>query len=156
MITMKQMTIAVALFLILGVSPYLYSHCQVPCGIFDDPARITLIAEHITTIEKAMTQIETLSKETPVNYNQIIRWVTNKEKHAEELSDIVTYYFMAQRIKPVEKSETALYTVYQEQLELLHHLLVYTMKAKQSTDTKIIVKLRELLKAFEKSYLKKE
>ena len=30
----------------------------------------------------------------------MVRWVVNKEVHADELSDIVTYYFMAQRIKP--------------------------------------------------------
>jgi len=29
-----------------------YSHCQVPCGIYGDDTRFTLIGEHITTIEK--------------------------------------------------------------------------------------------------------
>jgi len=38
-----------------------YSHCQIPCGIYDDEARFTEIAEHITTIEKSMKEIESLS-----------------------------------------------------------------------------------------------
>jgi nickel superoxide dismutase len=130
----------------------LFGHCQVPCGIYDDQMRIKLMAEHITTIEKAMKQIKELSKKTPVNYNQIVRWVVNKEKHAEEIDSIVTYYFLTQRVKPAKKADAAQYTKYQQQLELLHQLLFYTMKAKQSVDETLIPKLRETLKKFENLY----
>jgi nickel superoxide dismutase len=143
--------VPVLLFL-FAVPVSLWSHCQVPCGIYDDKARIKMIAEHITTMEKAMKQVIELSKESKPNYNQIVRWVTNKEKHGEELSDIVTYYFMAQRIKPTDKKDTAKYGEYQKRLELLHHMLVYTMKAKQSVDLSVIGKLRSLLEEFSKSY----
>ena len=138
--------------LVLGMGRLLHAHCQVPCGIYDDEMRVKMIAEHITTIEKAMNQVMELSKEKTPNYNQIVRWVMNKEKHAEELSNIVTYYFMAQRLKPVPASDEKAYSVYREQLELLHHILVYTMKAKQTTDLANIEKLRELLKKFETAY----
>ena len=33
------------------------AHCQIPCGIYDDAARITMMEEHVTTIEKSMKQI---------------------------------------------------------------------------------------------------
>jgi nickel superoxide dismutase len=135
---------------------FLSAHCQVPCGIYDDQARIKMIAEHITTIEKAMNQVIELSKEKTPNYNQIVRWIYNKEKHAEELSDIVTYYFMTQRLKPILKADTKEYANYREKLELLHHLLVYTMKAKQTTDLKVIEELRVLLKKFEEAYFSKK
>ena len=148
----KYILIASVLLVWFLLPESLLPHCQVPCGIYDDEARFTMISEHITTIEKAMKQVIELSKEDKPNYNQIVRWVTNKEKHAEELSDIVTYYFMAQRIKPVDKKETKKYTAYREKLELLHHLLVYTMKAKQSTDLSVIGKLRTLLEEFRKAY----
>jgi len=151
----KKVILIIPIFLFLFVVPEsLLSHCQVPCGIYDDEMRIQMISEHITTIEKAMKQVVELSKESKPNYNQIVRWVFNKEKHAEELSQILTYYFMAQRIKPVEndKKETQSYAVYQKRLELLHHLLIYTMKAKQTTDLSIIEKLRTLLKEFKKAY----
>jgi nickel superoxide dismutase len=138
------------------MSQFLFSHCQVPCGIYDDQMRTKMIAEHITTIEKAMNQVIALSKESKPNYNQIVRWVVNKEKHAEELSDIVTYYFMTQRLKPVPKTDAKHYANYQEKLELLHHMLFYTMKAKQSTDLATIEKLRELLKKFEEAYFGKK
>ena len=140
----------VGLFALAAVQS-LYPHCQVPCGIYDDQMRIKMIAEHITTIEKAMNQVNTLSKENPVNYNQVVRWVMNKESHAEELSDIVTYYFMTQRLKPVPKTDKK-YTDYQKKLELLHHMLFYTMKAKQTTDLSHVETLRKLLTEFEAAY----
>ena len=42
------------------------SHCEIPCGIYDDAMRIDMIREHISTIEKSMTQITELqSTEVP-------------------------------------------------------------------------------------------
>ncbi len=150
----KYILIVSILMFLFAVPKSILSHCQVPCGIYDDEMRIKMISEHITTIEKAMKQVAALSKESKPDYNQIVRWVFNKEKHAEELSYILTYYFMAQRIKPVDvdKKETQTYAVYRKRLELLHHLLIYTMKAKQTTDLSTIEKLRTLLKEFKKAY----
>jgi nickel superoxide dismutase len=135
--------------------PVLRAHCQVPCGIYDDPLRFKLMGEHVTTIEKAMKQIIELGKKSPVNYNQIVRWVVNKEKHAEELTQILTYYFLAQRIKAVAPGETKKFGLYQKQLTLIHHIIVLTMKAKQTTNLKLINKLRQGLKAFHDSYTHK-
>ncbi len=151
----KNLSYMLLLLFGLAMSQFVFSHCQVPCGIFDDQLRIKMMEEHITTIEKSMNQIIALSKETPPNYNQIIRWVTNKDKHADELSDIVTYYFMAQRVKPVPKSDSKEYAAYQQQLELLHNILYYSMKAKQSTDITVIGTLRDFLKKFEDAYFPK-
>jgi len=129
-----------------------YSHCQIPCGIYNDPARFDEISEHIITIEKAMKQITELSGQAQPNMNQIVRWVQNKEEHADELSSIVTYYFMAQRIKPVDKSDTSHYNEYVQKLTLLHDLLVYSMKAKQTTDLSYVEKLTNSLNGFRKAY----
>ena len=62
-----------------------FAHCEVPCGIYQDSVRISLILEHITTIEKAMNQITKISNEDKPNYNQLVRWITNKEEHAEKI-----------------------------------------------------------------------
>jgi len=129
------------------------SHCQVPCGIYDDPARLKLLAEHITTIEKSMNEIAKLSAEAKPNYNQIVRWVENKETHADELAHIVTYYFMAQRVKPTPASDAAAHAAYVKKLTLLHGLLVSAMKAKQTTDLAHVEKLRALLAEFRAAYL---
>lgn len=129
-----------------------HSHCQIPCGIYDDSARFQQISEHITTIEKSMKQVNELSQQEKPNMNQVVRWVVNKEEHADLLSEIVTYYFMAQRIKPADKTEVGAYREYVEKLTLLHEMLVYSMKAKQTTDLSNVEKLKTLLDKFRAVY----
>ena len=133
----------------LGLGATVYAHCQIPCGIYDDPARFTAMAEHITTIEKSMKQINA----SGTNTNQSVRWVLNKEKHADELANIITYYFMAQRIKPSTQSNKEAYSKYIKELTLLHQLLQTSMKAKQTTDPAQITRLKSLLHTFSDSYL---
>jgi len=43
--------------LLFATSPMIFSHCEIPCGIYDDPMRLDMMAEHIGTIEKSMKQI---------------------------------------------------------------------------------------------------
>lgn len=128
------------------------AHCEIPCGIYEDTVRIELIKEHITTIEKSMKMIIELSKEDVPNYNQIVRWVMNKEDHANKLQEIVSQYFLHQRIKPTSPDNKEMYDKYINRLTLLHELLVYAMKAKQTTDLEYIDKLNKTINAFEESY----
>ncbi len=133
------------------------SHCQIPCGIYDDEARFTAMLEHVTTIEKSIREIGTLSGEKEPNWNQLVRWVVNKDHHADELSGIVTYYFMAQRIKPPEDaSDEKARRKYATELELLHRILVRAMKAKQTADLSHVEALRKLIGEFRGSYLGKD
>jgi nickel superoxide dismutase len=148
----KETAMLGILVLVMVFASMVYSHCQIPCGIYGDPARFDVLAEHITTIEKSMKRITELSKQDRPNMNQIVRWVQNKEKHADELSHIVTYYFMAQRIKPVVKAEGKAYEEYVKKLALLHEMLVYVMKAKQTTDLSNVEKLKSLLAEFRTVY----
>jgi nickel superoxide dismutase len=99
-----------------------------------------------------MKEIERLSTEAKPNMNQIVRWVNNKENHADELSEIVTYYFMAQRIKLPEEGDAKAQNEYVKQLTLLHRMLVYSMKAKQTTDLANVEQLKSLLNEFHKAY----
>ena len=57
-------------------------HCQVPCGIFDDPGMVAQLREASATIRKAMTQINELASglSDPVKLNQSMRWVMTKEE----------------------------------------------------------------------------
>ncbi len=136
--------VVVLLTMFFAVS-YAGAHCEIPCGIYDDEMRVKMIAEHITTIETAMKQIVQLEGQKLINYNQLTRWVTNKEHHANELQHIVTQYFMTQRIKPDAKQ-------YSEKLTLLHKMLVYAMKCKQTTDLSNVATLQSLLEEFQKLY----
>ena len=105
-----------------------------------------MIFEHTTTIEKSMIQIMTLEKQDHHNSNQLIRWVTNKEHHAEKLQEIVSQYFMTQRIKPSAEK-------YNEKLATLHQMLLAAMMCKQTTDLSHVEKLRNLNTKFKALYL---
>lgn len=136
--------LTIALFSMALMTISVQAHCQVPCGIYDDHMRIQMMEEHVTTIEKAMGQIQANE-----NQNQTARWIMNKEKHADELTDIVTDYFMTQRIKPDAEQ-------YAEKLQTLHQIMIFSMKAKQTTDLANVEKLKELIHAFEHLYFGEE
>jgi len=153
---MKSLKKLYILFLIIigiaFINSKTFAHCEVPCGIYDDSVRVALIYEHITTIEKAMNNINELSKEASPNYNQLIRWVMNKESHAEKLQEIVSQYFLHQRIKITDPSDTEKYDKYVKSLTLLHEMQVYAMKTKQTTDLEFIENLRKTVHSFEEVY----
>ena len=69
----------------------------------------------------------------------------NKEDHANQLQEIVTQYFMTQRIKFDTED-------YAKKLIVLHKMLVYAMKCKQTTHLSHISTLRSLLKEFHDLY----
>ena len=128
---------------------YASVHCEIPCGIYDDEMQIKMILEHISTIEKSMNQIMELDKKEHHNSNQLVRWVMNKERHASELQEIVTQYFMTQRIKVGAKD-------YEKKLGVLHQMLIQSMKCKQTTDLSHVKELRSLTKQFQTLYFERK
>ena len=139
-----RMSLLLVLFsTLLFVAGNAFAHCEIPCGIYDDEVRMSLIEEHAATIEKSMNQIVELEKGG--NANQLVRWVTNKETHANELQHIVTQYFMTQRVKFDTPD-------YDKKLAALHEMLVYAMKCKQTTEVKNVEMLRQAAEKFHKLY----
>jgi len=146
MVRKKKIALAVPLFLALVLAASTAAaHCEIPCGIYDDQMRTEMISEDATTVEKAMKMIDKLGKEAPVNYNQLVRWITNKEEHADRIQDTVSQYFMTQRISPGTDN-------YEKKVVVLHKMLVAAMKCKQTTDLSHVETLRTLLKEFEILY----
>lgn len=146
---MKRSTIHSLLLLIgltLAGTATSQAHCQIPCGIYGDETRFTILMEHAKTIRKSMTSIEKESGTEKPNYNQLVRWVSNKESHAQEIMTIVAEYFLAQRIKAGQEH-------YTEKLSLLHDIIVYSMKCKQTLDVKNVDALESKIKAFKALYL---
>lgn len=152
----KSFTLVFLLLICLFYLPRLHPHCQIPCGIYDDEMRFSMIEENILTIEKSINLITALSKEPNKNYNQIVRWVLNKENHADDIAHVVTYYFLAQRIKPDEGKDPTSQRGYLVKLSLLHEMLIYAMKAKQTADVSNAERLRSLLQSFRTAYFGKK
>jgi len=139
----------IAAVLLLGMSGTAFGHCEIPCGIYDDEMRIELMREHITTIEKSMKMVKELQGADHAHANQLVRWVVNKEDHANKLQEIISQYFMTQRIKlDADK--------YTEKVSVLHHMLIYAMRCKQTTDMENVKTLRKLVDQFEALYFEKD
>eukprot|EP00657_Telonema_sp_P-1_P002409 TRINITY_DN15595_c0_g1_i1.p1 TRINITY_DN15595_c0_g1~~TRINITY_DN15595_c0_g1_i1.p1 ORF type:complete len:171 (+),score=70.08 TRINITY_DN15595_c0_g1_i1:100-612(+) len=107
-------------------------HCQVPCGIFDDPAKVAELQQDAATIRKAMIQIEELNGAgDALSFNQATRWVMTKEDHANKVISTASEYMLAQRVK-VELFDNK--SDYLDALEAHHKLIQSAMKTKQVLD----------------------
>ena len=147
--TYRRIAVACAAAMALQTAA-LWAHCEIPCGIYGDELRFSMIEENIRTVEKSMKMIVELSGDS-ANANQVARWVNNKESHADHIREIVTQYFLTQRIK-LPPPEIEAQEAYRNKLALLHQMLVYAMKCKQTTDTANADRLRELSQEFKQAY----
>ncbi|MFQ5495716.1 MAG: superoxide dismutase [Ni] [Phycisphaerae bacterium] len=128
------------------------AHCQVPCGIYDDAARIKHLREDALTIAKAIHEINELSgKHEAQAINQATRWIMTKEKHASDIITTVSEYFLTQKVKPVAKDAKG-YDAYLAKLADLHAVMVAAMKTKQNTDKAYVDSLNKAIDAMAKHY----
>lgn len=102
------------------------------------------------TIAKAQKTLAELSEDpTPQNINQMVRWVTTKEDHAQKIQDTIAAYFMAQRIKSTAPN-------YDKTLKAAHAVMVAAMKAKQSADPATAEALEKAILDLYRAYEGKE
>jgi large subunit ribosomal protein L40e/small subunit ribosomal protein S27Ae/ubiquitin C len=112
-------------------------HCQVPCGIFDDPKLVAELKEAVATIRKAILQINELyATMSAQNFNQMTRWVNTKEEHCSKIITQISEYCLCQRVKPVGAPGSPFTSKedFMNALEGHHAVLVAAMKAKQTVD----------------------
>jgi nickel superoxide dismutase len=110
------------------------AHCQVPCGIYDDTARIDRLREDAQTIGKAIDQLHQLVEgHTAQDLNQATRWINTKETHASHIITVVSEYFLTQKVKPVAPGADG-YDAYLRKLADHHAVMVAAMKTKQQAD----------------------
>jgi nickel superoxide dismutase len=113
-----------------------HAHCQIPCGIYGDAARVKSVREDVATIRKSVSEIRKLASRRDVqSRNQLVRWVMNKEHHAERVMRTIADYFMAQKIKSSAKD-------YAKRLIAHHAVMVAAMKCKQTADPKFVDALK--------------
>mmetsp|Transcript_14159 Transcript_14159/g.20915 ORF Transcript_14159/g.20915 Transcript_14159/m.20915 type:complete len:190 (+) Transcript_14159:39-608(+) len=132
-----------------------FSHCQVPCGIFDDPATVGQLKEACVTIRKAIVQSKILHGNAvagnTLSMNQLFRWIMTKEEHANEIIQLVSEYMLCQRVKrPEFKTEAE----YLEALKMHHVVMQAAMKTKQSMDEESCDALEKAIADLAKMYTK--
>lgn len=135
-------------FMVIGfiLPQQLHAHCQIPCGIYDDHARVQSMLEDATTIEKSVKLIVELSgKSDAQSNNQMVRWVVNKEQHAQNIISTISDYFLTQRVKPKQKD-------YAERLAKHHAVIIAAMKAKQNADINYVAGLKKSIEALSPYY----
>jgi len=129
-------------------------HCQVPCGIFDDPAIVAEIQQAVATIRKACVQIGELhaaAEGGPQNLNQMVRWINAKEEHAGKIITTISEYCLCQRVK---EELFATPKDYSDALIAHHKVMQAAMKCKQSVDPATVDKLEHAVGDFQKMYCK--
>lgn len=131
---MRRFAPVIASLVLLAAAGSAFAHCQVPCGIYDDPARIAAMREDAATITKAITNINEMSaKHDAQAINQAVRWINTKEEHASLIIQTVSEYFLTQKIKPVAMGEEG-YDDYLRKLAAHHAVMRAAMTAKQTVD----------------------
>lgn len=124
----------------------LNAHCQIPCGIYDDHMRLQAMLENAATIDKSVTMMIELAGKTDVqSQNQMVRWVMNKEEHAQKIIEIISDYYLTQRVKPDQKD-------YSERLQKHHAVILAAMKAKQTADPATVKALTQKIQALSAYY----
>ena len=128
-------------------------HCQVPCGIFDDPRMVAEVREMAATIRKAIVQFLELhgkSGSDPLAFNQLTRWVTVKEEHCSKIITTAAEYCLCQRVKPGAFASDKDYC---DALKAHHNVMQSAMRAKQKVDLAACDDLEHAIGDFAKMYL---
>jgi nickel superoxide dismutase len=150
--TLSATLAATALIFLVGASSA-SAHCQVPCGIYDDHARVHQMHEDARTVAKAIAQIAELAGKTDAqSQNQLVRWINTKEDHAIKIQQAMADYFLTQRVVPVAESDAEKWKAYTESLALHHAVIVAAMKARQGTDPALAEALTRAIDGIAKYY----
>lgn len=135
---------------LLAVAVEARAHCQIPCGIYDDHTRVHLMREDITTIAKSVKELGALAGKTDAqSLNQAVRWVMNKDAHAEKIIRTLSDYFLTQKLPPPPASDKKGYAAYLEKLARHHAVMVAAMKCKQSGKADAVKALEKALDGIE-------
>ena len=149
---MKRTLLAALVAIVLFVPRPGFAHCQMPCGIYDDPGRIAQLKEDSATIAKAVTTINELAGKTDAqSWNQVVRWTNTKEEHASAIIDVVAEYFLLQRVKTVAAGSEG-YADYLAKLADHHAVMVAAMKVKQTVSPESVAALDAAIAALAKRY----
>ena len=127
---MRKFGIATALFFALPCNITLYAHCQMPCGVYHDQMIYDKIDEYYETMYKCVAAMNNNEFKTVTEKNQFIRWVMTKDRMSDEVAEIITAYFLQQKIEPTADNA--------DMVASLHKILFLLPAIKQNADLKMI------------------
>lgn len=129
-------------FLAIGISALAFygadlsAHCQMPCGIYHDGMVYDQIDQFVETVYKGITVLNDSKFSTVKERNEFVRWVGEKEKGCCDAADLITVYFLQQKIKPGEDDTV-------KRLVSAHKLLFLLVAIKQNVDLQYVKEFNE-------------
>lgn len=115
----------------LLAAPLLHSHCQMPCGIYHDDMVFDQIDQYVETMVKGVTVLSENKNDSCSEKNTFIRWVIQKENMSNETAQLLTSYFLQQKIK-ADEDDTV------KRVCSVHKMLCYLVTIKQTCDMKYV------------------
>ncbi len=114
----------------------LKAHCQMPCGIYHDDMVYDQLDQFVETVYKGISVMNESHFTTPKERNEFCRWVTEKENSCNEAANLITVYFLQQKIKPDEEDTV-------KRLKSAHKLLFLLVGIKQNSDLDFVKQFNE-------------
>lgn len=114
----------------------IHAHCQMPCGIYHDQMVYDQIDQFVETVYKGISVMQESKFSSVKDKNEFMRWVIQKEKSCNDIAELITVYFLQQKIKPNE-SDTA------KRLTSAHKLLFMLVAIKQNADLDFVKQFNE-------------
>lgn len=124
---LRNAVIACAFFLFVGSDLTLNAHCQMPCGIYHDDMVYDQIDQMVETVYKGISVMNDSKFSTSREKNEFVRWVMQKDKCCNEAAELISGYFLQQKIKPDEDDTV-------KRLVSAHKLLFMLTAIKQNSD----------------------
>lgn len=128
---MKSRLLIIVLGFVCLLQGTLSAHCQMPCGVYHDEMVFSEIDQYIETMFKGMTVINANEFKTVQDHNEFVRWVIEKDRESNRIAEVISIYFLQQKIKPGEEDTT-------KRLVSAHNLLFLLVKIKQTADRNIV------------------
>ncbi len=101
-----------------------------PCGVYHDQMIYDKIDEYYETMYKCISAMNNNEFKSVTDKNQFVRWVMTKDKMSDEVAEILTYYFLQQKLAPSPDNA--------EMVSSIHKLLFLLPAIKQNADLKMI------------------
>lgn len=134
-------------------SGLVFPACETACSdIADDEAAFARIEENIQAIEAETAYILEWQADPVTNTNPIALSVGRRIQNADKIREVLTDYFLYQRIMPTAENRGSDVEKYRQRLALIHSLLNALIQTKDSYDPNVTVNLRSKLDEFKNFY----
>ncbi len=142
---MKKILFAAVLSSFIFYQDPISAHCQMPCGIYHDAMVYDQIDQYVETMVKAMAMLNDSKFSSARDRNEFTRWVITKEEESDNMAQLITKYFLQQKIKPGEDDTN-------KRLDSAHKLLFLLVQIKQTVDVKFVRSFAEEWDKFKRMF----